>query len=159
MAELELTRSPDDRRLYELGPLGTLRLEGLMSRRATATSAGKTWQIGRAGFFGRAIQAYAGGNALVGEFDPRAIRRGGELSWNGQSYELRPASAWRERYALVVGDTEVALFDGKSWGKRPVKVEIVRPEAIDPGLMLFTAFVVRALAEDASAVAAGANTG
>jgi hypothetical protein len=157
MAELELTRSKDDRRLYELGPLGSLRLEGFFSRRATATSAGMTWRLGRVGLFGRSIYALGSGNAVVGEFNPRAIRRGGELLWNGQSFELRPASAWRERYALAVGDQELALFDGKAWGRRPVKAEILRPEGIDPGLMLFAAFVVRNLAEDASSAAAGAS--
>ena len=40
MADLELTRSRDDRRLYELAGLGTLRLEGLFSRRATAEAGG-----------------------------------------------------------------------------------------------------------------------
>ena len=121
MAELELTRSRNDRRLYELGALGSLRLEGFLSRRATATAAGVTWQIGRFGFFGRSVYALVAGNGVVGEFDPRAIRRGGELRWNGQLYELRPASRWRERYALAVGDTEVAVFDGKSWGRRRIR--------------------------------------
>ena len=158
MAELELTRSRDDRRLFELGALGQLRLEGFMSRRATATAAGMTWQIGRLGLFGRRIVALGSGGAVVGEFDRRAIRRGGELRWNGRVFELRPASAWRERYALAVGEDEFALFEGKSWGRLPVKVEILRPEAIEPGLMLFAAFVVRGLAEDASATAAAASS-
>jgi hypothetical protein len=153
MAVIELTRSREDRRLYELGPLGSLRLEGLLSRRATATSAGMTWRIGRAGMFGRHIYALGSGGAVVGEFEPRAIRRGGELRWSNQSFELRPASSWRERYALAVGDQELALFEGKGWGRRPVKLEILRPEGIEPGLLLFTAFVVRGLAEDASATA------
>jgi hypothetical protein len=158
VAEFELTRSKSDRRLYELGALGSLRLEGFFSRRATATSAGMTWRIGRSGLFGQKIYALAAGDAVVGEFDPRAIRRGGELRWNGQSFELRPASAWRERYALAVGDTEFALFEGKGWGKRPVKVEILRPEGVEPGLMLFAAFVVRSLAEDAGAAGASVAT-
>jgi hypothetical protein len=102
MAELELTRSREDRRLYVLDGLGSLRLEGLMSRRATATAAGATWRIGRAGFWGRGVQAFGSANTLVGEFDPRAIRRGGELRWNGRLLELRPASPSRERYALAV---------------------------------------------------------
>jgi hypothetical protein len=156
MAAIELTRSKEDRRLYELGPLGSLRLEGFWSRRATPTSAGVTWRIGRVGFFGRSIQCLGAGNAVVGEFDPRSIRRGGELRWSGRTFELRRASAWRERYALAAGEVEVAVFEGKGWGKRPVKVEIARPEAIEPGLLLFTAFVVRSLAEDASS-AAGAT--
>jgi hypothetical protein len=155
IAELELTRSKDDRRLYELGPLGSLRLEGVFARRATATSAGRTWRIGRRGLFGSHIYALGSGDAVVGEFDPRAIRRGGELRWNGQSFELRPASAWRERYALAVSDQEVALFEGKGWGSRPVKVEILLPERVEPGLMLFAAFVVRSVADDASSSAGG----
>jgi hypothetical protein len=157
IAELELTRSKEDRRLYHLGALGSLRLEGMMSRRATATSAGRNWHIGGAGLFSRRVRALAEGGVLVGEFDPRSLRRGGELRWNEQAYELRPASAWRERYALVLGDSEVAIFESKGWGRKPVKVQIVRPEAIEPGLVLFTAFVVRGLAEDASnAAGAGA---
>ena len=158
MAEFELTRSKQDRRLYDLGALGSLRLEGVMSRRATATSAGQTWQLGRVGLFGRAMQAVGAGGVVVGEFDPRAIRRGGELRWSGRVLELRPASVWRERYALAIGDDEVALFDAKSWGRTPVKVEILRPEAIEPGLILFTTFVVRELARDAANTAAGVST-
>jgi hypothetical protein len=127
-----------------------------MSRRATATSAGLTWHIAGAGLFSRNVRAVAEGGRLDGEFDPRAIRRGGELRWRGQAFELRPASAWRERYALAVGETEVAIFESKGWGRQPVKVELVRPEAIEPGLVLFAAFVVRGLAEDASS-AAGAG--
>ena len=76
---------------------------------------------------------------VVGEFDPST----GELRWSGQPYKLRAASAEPERYALVVGETEVARFD--RWGRGPTTVDIVRPEAIDPGLMLFTAFAVRGL--------------
>ena len=155
MAELELTRSKEDRRLYTLDAMGSLRLEGLWCRRAIATSAGNTWHVGRAGFFGRTIEAFGSGDTLVGRFEPRSIRRGGELTWNSRSYELRPASAWKERYALAVGDVEVAVIEGKGWGRKPVKVEIVRPEGVEPGLLLFTMFVVRALAEDASAAAGG----
>src|SRR3954454_2912841 len=155
MAELELTRSKEDRRLYELGALGSLRLEGLMSRRATATSAGVTWQLEHAGFWQRRIQALGSGNVVVGEFEPRTISRGGQLRWNERELQLRPASSWRERYALAVGDVEVAVFEGKSWGRKPVKVEIMRPEGVEPGLLLFAAFVVRSLANDASSAAGG----
>ena len=80
------------------------------------------------------------------------------LHWNNQSFELRPASNWRERYALATGDVEVAVFAGKGWGKRPVEAEILGPEGIEPGLLLFTAFVVRSLAEDASAAAVTVTT-
>jgi hypothetical protein len=156
MAELELTRDREDRRLYTLAGVGSLRLEGLMSRSATANADGETWRIARAGLWGRKIQAAGADGSLAGEFDPRAIRRGGELRWRGQVFELRPASHWRERYALARGDAELAVIEGKGWGRRPVKVQTAGGEAIDPGLLLFAAYVVRGLADDSSAGAAAA---
>jgi hypothetical protein len=49
MAELELNRTPDDRRVYALEGVGTLRLEGLASRTATAEAGGSSWRITRHG--------------------------------------------------------------------------------------------------------------
>ena len=72
---------------------------------------------------------------------------------------MRPASGWRERYALADGDRELAILDGKVWGRRPVKVTVDDLDAIEPGLVLFAAFIVRGRAEDAqSAAGAGAST-
>jgi hypothetical protein len=113
--------------------------------------------MGRSGFWTRSMDAVREGGAVVGEYDGRSIRRGGELRWDGRSYELRPASKWRERYALAVGDVEVAVIEGKGWGRKPVKVEILRPEAVEPGLLLFAVFVVRSLAEDADSAAAAVS--
>jgi len=48
------------------------------------------------------------------------------------------------------------ILDGKGWGRRPVKVTVDDAEALEPGLLLFAAFVVRGLAED-SGGAAGAG--
>jgi hypothetical protein len=50
---------------------------------------------------------------------------------------LRPASRWRERYALAEDDHELAAFEGKGWGRRRVKVTVDDPRALDPGLLLF----------------------
>jgi hypothetical protein len=52
----------------------------------------------------------------------------------------------------------LAVLDAKSWGRTPVKVTVDDPGAVDPGLLLFAAFVVRGLAEDASSAAVGAST-
>ena len=97
---------------------------------------------------------------MVGEFEGRSLKRGGGLRWEDHEYRLEPDSRWKEHYALVDGERRLAMLEGKGWGKRPVRVEIADDERIDPGLLLFAAFVVRALAEDASsagtAVVAGA---
>jgi hypothetical protein len=157
MPELELTRSREDRRLYRLEGVGTLRLGGWLSRsaRAEAEAGGRAWQLTRTGFWRRAIEATDSAGHPVGEFRAH-LRRGGTLTWQGRELELRPASIWRERYALADGERELALFDGRGWGRRPVKVTVDDPGAVDPGLLLFAAFVVRGLAEDASN-AAGAG--
>lgn len=151
MADLELTRSPDDRRLYALEGVGTLRLEGWSARRAIADAGPASWRIARSGFWQRAIEAVDAAGITVGEFEPNTLRRGGAVRWDGRELTLRPASMWRERYALADGEQELAVLDGKGWGKRPVKVSVEDPAAIEPGLLLFAAFVVRSLAEDAGA--------
>jgi hypothetical protein len=159
MTELELSRAPGDRRLYVLGGVGSIRFEGLFSRGATAESNGERWHLARDGIWGRRSSALDEAGATVGRFEPRGIRRGGAITWGGREFTLRPASAWRERYALADGETELSLLDGKGWGRRPVAVSIDDPTALEGGLLLFAAFVVRGLAEDASAVAgASAST-
>ena len=159
MAELELERAPGDRRLFILGEVGSIRFEGLFSRAATTESNGERWHLSRRGLFGRRIAALDETGATVGRFEPRSIRRGGEIAWRGRELSLRPASAWRERYALAEGETELALLDGKSWGRRPVAVTVDDSAALEPGLLLFAAYVVRGLAEDAGAAAsASAST-
>ena len=156
MADLELTRTPADRRLYSLEGVGTLRLGRFTSRTAVAESLGMSWRIARPAFWQRRIEATDAAGVAVGEFEPRSLRRGGTLRWAGSEFALRPASSWRERYALADGDREIALLDGKGWGRRPVKVTVDDSEAVEPGLLLFAVFVVRGLAEDAG-TAAGAS--
>jgi hypothetical protein len=146
MAEIELTRSPDDRRRFEADGVGALRLGGILSRGATAEAGGTTWSFDRRGFWQRVIEATDATGEVIGRFEPRSWRRGGSLNWAGREYQLRPASAWRERYALADGEREVAVLDGKSWGKQPVRITVDDPGAVEPGLLLFAAFVVRGLA-------------
>jgi hypothetical protein len=153
MHELELTRTPHERRLYSLGGVGTLRLEGWAARVATAEAGGRSWRIARRGLLGRTVDASDGSGSVVGEFRPERLRRGGAVTWNGRELALRPASRWRERYALVEDDRELAVYDSRGWGRRPVSVRVGDLAAVDPGLLLFGAFVVRGLAEESAAVA------
>jgi hypothetical protein len=150
MIELELTRAPRDRRLYVLEGVGTLRFEGLFSRSATAEASGDRWRCARGGFWQRVVRAKDAAGTVVGEFVPRDIRRGGALRWAGREFTLRPVSPLRERYVLGEGDRDLAVIDGKSWGRRPVKVSLADPDAIEPGLLLFASFVVHQLAVNAA---------
>ena len=109
-----------------------MRLEGLFSRSATVEANGDTWRVGRRGFLQRLVEASDATGATVGQFEPNSLRRGGRLRWDGRELTLRPASAWRQRYALADGDRELAILDGKSWGRRPVKISVDDLGAIDP---------------------------
>jgi hypothetical protein len=135
-----------------------LRLKGLASQTAIAETDGSSWKLDRRGFWPRIVQATDANRAVVGEFAPRGFRRGGTLRWAGRELTLRPACSWRERYALADGERELAIFDGKSWGKRPVKISVEEPQAIEPGLLLFAAFVVRGLARAADASVSASTT-
>jgi len=159
MTEYALTRSSGDRRRYELAGFGTLRLGGWATRWATAEAGDRKWGLARRGIFRARIEATDPAGTVVGTFEGRSLKRGGALHWEGHEYVVKPDSAWRERYALMENDRRLALLEGKGWGKRPVRID-VDDTAIDPGLLLFAAFVVRALAEDASSAAgAGASAG
>jgi hypothetical protein len=159
MPDLQLARNPDDRRQFDLHGVGSIRVGGLLSRAATATDVGgASWSFDRPSLSRRTIEASDAVGAVVGSFDPRTIRRGGAVTWRGRDFELRPASAWKERYALAEGERELALLDGKGWRKRPVKVTVDDPNAVDPGLLLFAVFVVRRLAEDAATVASSGSS-
>jgi hypothetical protein len=156
--EHELTRTPGDRRLYAIDGLGTLRLHGIAARRAIAESATGSWTMTSRGIARRVIQATDQEGTVVGEYAPRPWRRGGALRWSARTFTLRPVSRWRERYALVDGDHELAVVEGKGWGRRPVRVMVDHSTPIEPGLVLFATFVVHALAIDAASAAGAASS-
>jgi hypothetical protein len=154
MPELVLTRTESDRRLYAFDGVGTLRLAGWTSRRGTAEAGGRRWELARRGVWQRAFAATDEAGAVVGGLHGRLRRGGGLLSWSGRELELRREGLWRERYALVEAGRVLATIEGKSYGKRPVKVSVEDGEAaLEPGLLLFAAFVVRSLAAEAAAAA------
>ena len=158
MVDLELSRVEGGRRLYALEGVGTLRLHGLFARAATAEAGGSTWRFAARGVLSQRAFARDEAGAVVGDFEPRALRRGGALRWAGRELALRPASSWRERYALADGERELAVFDGKGWGRRRVSVTVEDRGALEDGLLLFGAFVVRGLAEDTGSSAATSST-
>ena len=66
------------------------------------------------------VSDHGDGRPGIGGRRVRAVHDspGGALRWGSRKLVLQPASAWCERYALAEGDRELALFDGKSWGRR-----------------------------------------
>lgn len=158
MTELELTRDAHDRRLYRLAGVGEVRVEGLFSRDAAAEAGGRSLRFSRRGLWQRQLEATDAAGTTVGQFRPREIRRGGALRWDGRELELKPVSVLRERYVLSREGTDLALFEARGWGKRPVKVTLTAEgRALEPALLLFAAFVAQQLAASA-ADSAGAGS-
>ena len=153
MATLQLTRSSDDQRLYALEGLGTLRLdspEGQRSRLATAEAGDRRWHLAHVGPFMNTIHAVDATGAVSGRYDDSGSSDGGDLRWSRRTLALRCASRWKDRYALLDGDDEIALIWARDWGTRPVRVVGDDLTALDPGLLLLATFVVRVLAEESA---------
>lgn len=162
MADLVLTRT--DKRVYSLEGVGTLRLQKMFWNAATAEAGGRSWRFVRRGWFRRSIEATDESGQPVGMFEGnRGWRRGGTVRWEGRDFTLRSRSTWKaQRFVLLDGDREVAVLDGKASDRRPVTVSVDEPGALDAGLLLFVAFVVRGLTLDAIAaisVAGAAGAG
>jgi hypothetical protein len=159
VADLELTRDPEDRRRFVLEGVGSLRLEGWGRRRATLDAAGRSWQAAPTGFWKRRIEATDAAGSPVADFEPRSVRRGGTLRVGARELQIAPASRWKERYALKDGERELAVLEARTWGRRPVRVAVADPSAVDPLVLLFAAFVARRLAEDNAAATSSVSSG
>lgn len=151
MSSSELTRSTADRRLYALPGVGTLRMRGWTARAASAEAEGRRWEIARGGLWRQSVEARDPAGATTGRFSASGSHRGGRLQWLDRELAVRPASRWREHYALIDGDRELAVIEARGWGRRPVKVTVDDPAGLDPGLLLFAVFVVQGLADDSAA--------
>ncbi len=156
MRDLELRRSRDDRKRFDLAGAGSIRLGPWYRGGATILAGDELLEVERRGMFRRTIEALDAAGGVVGRFGPQGWKRGGPLWWDGRELALAPSSFWRERYALVDGDRDLALLDGKGWGSRPVRIRLDDP-ATEPALLLFAAYVVDQLAADAGSTA-GATT-
>jgi hypothetical protein len=149
MLEIELKRTRGERRSYALEGVGTMRVGGIVARTATASDlSGRSWLFRRRG---RSAEARDELGSLVGEFRPNRLGRGGALRWEEREVALEATcNIWQERYRLVEARRELGLCRGRSWGRSPVRFQLVDDAELDAGLLLFVAFVVRGLTEYAT---------
>jgi hypothetical protein len=145
MTDLALTRTQDDRRLYALQGVGTVRLEGWRAPRATAETGVRSWHFASRGLWRRTIDATDAFGGMVGTFQQPRGGRGGTLRWEDAELVLRPANLSPQRYALADGDRELVVLDGRAWGKQPITITVDDVDEFDPGLLLFVAYVVQGL--------------
>ena len=159
MSEIELLRSPSERRRYILGDLGSLRLNGWFMRSATVETRERSFTVEKTRSLTTAVAA-SDSHRELGAFQGRTLRAGGRLRWLEDDYVLRHEKLFGESYALMRGDDRLALVTARGWWgwgvKRPLTMEVW--DATDAGLLLFVAFVVRSLANQRAADASAAST-
>src|SRR4029450_7672779 len=98
MPDLELTRTPGERRLYTLAGVGALRLQGLFSRAATADADGKTWRFAR----GRLLAAQNRGDGHR-RHNRRRVRAEHAAPWRHTPLERpRAQAAAKQRLARAL---------------------------------------------------------
>jgi hypothetical protein len=137
--------------VYEIASVGTLKRGDVFWRTATATAAGRTWQLQRRGILSLRwrFSAIDAAGIAVGAYHRWGRWRdggGGELFWGDRGFVLRPHSLlWPLHFELFDGTHKLARLQ---YRRRDCPAA-VWDEALDPGLLLFVVFVVRRLLSDA----------
>lgn len=145
MRPAELVPSPGDRRLYAVKGIGTVRVTGWTWHAATAEAHGRSWQITRQRIWPSVIQAADAAGDIVGEFRGRRLHHNTTLRWFDRELALTTDRLRCDRYILVEDDRTLATIDGTGSGKHPLNITINGTAEVDPGLLLFAAYVVRTL--------------
>ena len=128
------------------------RLRAHSADASALTRDGTEWKLERAAMSQKAKALDAtGGEAAT--FEPKGVfKRGGELRTGGHSYELRPASNWKTRYAIAEGERELATLETKGWSQHRVAISL---EADVPSeVLLMACWLVRSFADDSAAATA-----
>jgi hypothetical protein len=150
--EVELTRSADDRRRYELAGYGAERWAGRLSSAAELEARdARTYAATFRGWTRQAARVVdAAGNEVGGYRGASWRSHDGAVTWRSVAYEVRKESAWRNHYSLRLLEGPVLRLEARLWGRRPVKVSLVEP-GLEPGLVLFAVWLVQTfVSQDAS---------
>ncbi len=136
--------------------VGSLLRTGRVSRAATAEAGGRRWSIKRFGLVRTGFTATDEAGGLVGELRNPIGGRSDRLRWAGHYLRLVRGASRAGGYALCDGDLLLAVMTPKRPGKRQLEV-VVEDAAVDPGLLLFQAFIAQACEDDASFPPAAAD--
>lgn len=159
MVDLELTRSREDRRRFDLPGFGSVRKLGLFGSAVEITTAEVVLRTERRGVFRTVVEARDQSGAIVGDFRSNALATGGQVRWRGESFELRSERWWGTRYVLTRADRPVLRLRCSGWGGRKPVTVTLEETGTDPALVLFLTAVVQTVVSDSSSASAGGAVG
>jgi hypothetical protein len=140
MRELQLTRSPDDKRRLDLPGVGYLRFENMWGTKLRLCAPGQgQWRVARS----------RGGPTVTGEDGATAATfAGAGVERDGVAIEVRaPLQGLFERrppFLLVNGDRELARVASAVWSEKPTAVTLLDEEFVAQHPLLFLLALYRA---------------
>lgn len=146
MREVQLLRSAEDRRRYEIDGVGWLRSASWLSGRGESGAADATsaeWAFEPRGWAGGRAEALdlRSGMPIGGYRRTATFTHRGEVTWAGRLHTLRTTSSWRQRFELDRDGVAVVALQVRGYGRAPVTLSVA-PD-VEPGLVLFTCWLCR----------------
>lgn len=147
MARLELLRSEDDPRRFELGTVGTLTFAGNGLGLATAVAGEAEWSLARVGVTKLGKESRDASGQVVGTYEPskwlkRELGRN-RMTWEGRELWLRRSTRTGAEFEVLDGEQELFTIRTKRFSKTTKEMGtawITDWELAPPGLVLFAIF-------------------
>jgi hypothetical protein len=158
--ELQLLRSPDDKRRLDLAGVGYVRFENMWGTKLVlvAASAGEWRVAGRLMFRGETTATDAAGTTV-------AKIAGNRVEYGDRTVEVTtPHEGLLEKrppYLVVENGREIAHVASQAWSEKPLDVSILDEEFVttDPLLFLLALYTAQLISARRSASAAAGGVG
>jgi hypothetical protein len=158
MRELQLTRSPDDKRRLDLPGVGSVRFENMWGTKLCFSSAGGAeWRI--AGRRRGPVEVRDALGTTVATIDGRRATQGDRhvdvITPHQGLLERRPP------FVLLEGDRELARVASRVWDEKPIDVTVLDEDFVsrEPMLFLVALYAANRIASSRQAAAAASATG
>lgn len=160
--KLELIRSADDKRRYDLDGIGSVRHLRRTSYDAELRPVdGAPLVAVPKGIWQRRMEVTDPAGELVGSFEQRSGKaRDGDLSWRGAAHELTSDSGWDYGFSLSAGARPSMSVRAGGWGRDRTEVTLhdAGPDgALDPALVLFVVWLAETFVVQDLTYVAGAT--
>jgi hypothetical protein len=158
--DLQLVRSPDDKRRLDLAGVGSVRFENMWGTKLVIVAPGSgEWRIDGRGPFRRASVVTDAGQDVIASFAPGRIEYGGRVV-----EATTPHQGMLERrppFQIVEGGRAIARVTPRVWDEKPLDLTVLDEEfvASDPLLFLLALYVANLISVSRAAGASAGGVG